>query len=319
MSKYLGIAKKNIIFVKNFCKVLFYKPKDIPVPSFSGWNDTLVCHKISKEKRDIPKIIWFFWDKFEKPTIVKATIERVKELNPDHKVNLLSYDNINEYMDFSSLETKDASIQHKSDLIRLELLSRYGGFWCDATCIFNESFEWVHKINRENYHDLIGYYRARDTLVTDYPIIENWFLACHPDNEFIAKWKREVQTVISLGTKKYYQNLLERPDFNSIAQGSDRGEYHSVYFACQLAMRATPNFSFYLRKAEAGPYLYQETIQWDREKIAAIICRLPIFSKIPPVIKLTYSNRYLLPALIKFGLVKKHSILGNFLSILDDR
>lgn len=299
---------------KDTLKAILYGACGQPIPEFKGWTKTITEGDKDGNITTIPNIIWFFWDSTKKPDIVLATIARVRRLNPKHDIRVIDSSNLSHFIDTSFMDRKDVSIQHKSDLIRLELLNAHGGIWCDATCIFNESFDWVHHESTSRNLDIIGYYRARDTIDDRFPILENWFLATPKNNRFIENWLKEVRNVVFLGVEKYFSEIKHRSDFSEIEQGSNRGSYHAVYFAAQIAMRETDGFSGSFRRAEDSPYLYQEAINWDREKMAAILCRIRSPSPVPPVIKLTYSNRYLIPIMQRLKLVKKNSILGNFLS-----
>ncbi|NHN92261.1 glycosyltransferase family 32 protein [Acetobacter sicerae] len=284
-------------------------------PEFKGWTNTLDINPHSQSDSNIPKIVWFYWDQKEKPDLVRATIDRVCLLNPDHEVKIIDTENASEFVDASFLSRNDIPQQHKSDLIRLELLAKYGGIWSDATCIYNENFSWIQHISQEKSPDLIAYYRNKDTFNKNFPIIESWFLACPPNNNFITEWKNEFKKVINTGTHEYFNSLKKMPNFNDIKQGITRGEYLIIYFAAQVVMRKTEKPSFHLRRAEDSAFLYQDMLNWNREKIAAYLCRLRQPNAVPPVIKLTHSNRYLLPFFISHGLVKKNSILSNFLKL----
>ncbi|GBR01240.1 glycosyltransferase family 32 protein [Acetobacter oeni] len=305
----------KIRIIKDTVKSIVYGFSRQSLPEFTGWHDNLVAGIKRKTTASIPKIVWFFWDKEEKPSLVSATIKRVQELNPDHEIRFLNNKNISQYIEVSFLHDASIMPQHKSDMIRLELLHLYGGIWCDATCIFHESLDWLHKANIENSSDLIAFYREQDTRNTDYPVIENWFLACPPAVPFIRVWRDEVRKIISQGAAAYFKDISNTPAYNDLRQGITRPEYLVTYLAEQVALRAQRP-SFYLRKAEDGPFLYQQFVNWDRERIATILCRIKMPAKVPPVIKLTHSNRYLLPFLIRFHLVRKDSIAGRFLSPL---
>lgn len=82
--------------------------------------------------------IWIFWEQGEEnmPPLVKACYKQLKHFNKN--VVLLAHDNVLEYI------TIDSKIIHKmqkgiisqanySDIIRNTLLTKYGGFWIDAT------------------------------------------------------------------------------------------------------------------------------------------------------------------------------------------
>lgn len=86
------------------------------------------------------KIIWQYWhqDKKNAPEIIKKCLSSIKKHYPDYKVNVLSFDDIKDFIELPQkaywlLENKKIPIALFSDILRLNLLSKYGGMWIDAT------------------------------------------------------------------------------------------------------------------------------------------------------------------------------------------
>ncbi|GBQ29842.1 hypothetical protein AA0472_3119 [Acetobacter estunensis NRIC 0472] len=312
------LSKSDLRLWKDAAKSLFYgiASKERTAPSFMGWTDTLATGTQTRSESAIPRIVWMYWDGDTKPPLVEATIARVRALNPDHDVRLLDNRSVREHIEAPFLERSDLAAALKSDLIRLELLAQYGGIWVDATCIFHESLQWVHDASCSDSADLVAYYRAQDTQDRRFPIIESWFLACPPQTTLVQVWRDELRKVLTLGRDAYFRSLVARPDYDTIRQGIERPEYLLVYLAEQIALREAEASALFLRKAEDGPFLYQMAVRWDRERIATLLCRLDAPVTPPPVIKLTHSNRYLLPLLIRLRLVRGSSVLGRFLESL---
>ncbi len=90
--------------------------------------------------KKIPRIIWVFWwqgeDKLN--SFVGGCIKRMQQI-PDFKVNIITKYNVREYIEIDDaveLYTKGKIyVQTLSDIIRIRLLRKYGGFWCDATIL----------------------------------------------------------------------------------------------------------------------------------------------------------------------------------------
>ena len=83
--------------------------------------------------------VWVFWMQGydNAPVIVKKCIDSIKAAT-DHPVHILTSDNLSEYYDFPVyIKEKYANgiITHAqfSDILRMTLLSEYGGLWIDAT------------------------------------------------------------------------------------------------------------------------------------------------------------------------------------------
>ena len=90
--------------------------------------------------------IWILWlDGLDSaPEVVKACVRSVTEHFPDKKVHILTEDNYREYVTFppfiqEKIDSGVISKTHMSDLLRLELLIRYGGTWLDSTVFCTSS------------------------------------------------------------------------------------------------------------------------------------------------------------------------------------
>ncbi|OQX73377.1 MAG: hypothetical protein B6D64_13895, partial [Bacteroidetes bacterium 4484_276] len=98
---------------------------------------------------NIPKIIWILWlQGFEDaPDVVKRCLASWKKHNPTWKINLLDETNIKQFIDVHAIigrNYKEISKQALSDVIRINLLSKFGGVWTDATCFCCKPLdEWL--------------------------------------------------------------------------------------------------------------------------------------------------------------------------------
>lgn len=85
-------------------------------------------------------VIWVCWWQGEQqsPAIVKRCLESIRKSAPNHRVIIITEDNYKDYVSFPKwVEDKRCngifSRTHYSDLLRLNLLSKYGGMWIDST------------------------------------------------------------------------------------------------------------------------------------------------------------------------------------------
>jgi mannosyltransferase OCH1-like enzyme len=85
----------------------------------------------------LPKEIYCYWDNIENNDLVKAHINTWKRnISKDWKINIISKDNINEYVDKDFIKKYgDLSPVRFSDFLRVDLLTKKGGVWIDATTI----------------------------------------------------------------------------------------------------------------------------------------------------------------------------------------
>ena len=91
--------------------------------------------------------IWFFWWQGieNAPDLVKTCVKSIKLWAGDRKVVFLSKDNYREYIEmptfmYKKLNAGSISLAHFSDVLRLMLLSEYGGVWVDSTLLMSGKF-----------------------------------------------------------------------------------------------------------------------------------------------------------------------------------
>lgn len=144
---------------------------------------------INQNYRDIPKIIWMFWDSgFENaPEVVQLSVRSWQEMNPDYEVILLSNDNLEQYLGFDfnaifQISTARCLPATKADLLRLHLLSKHGGIWVDATtfCLTPLS-QWLASAIEH-----CGLFNFRHKYDISCPV-EAWFIASPKSSIIINK------------------------------------------------------------------------------------------------------------------------------------
>ena len=92
------------------------------------------------------KIIWTYWAQGidKSPNIVKKCIKSMEENSGEYELIILTNKNYKEYVNLpneiiTKVENNKISITHFSDILRMKLLSEYGGIWVDATMFFNNN------------------------------------------------------------------------------------------------------------------------------------------------------------------------------------
>lgn len=101
--------------------------------------------------------VWMLWyTGFDTaPLLVKKCIEKVKSIEGIELV-LLDKSNLREYIQFPShierlLKLGNIPIQIFSDIIRFNLLSKYGGIWCDATVYITHN-DFLPKLSDRKFY-----------------------------------------------------------------------------------------------------------------------------------------------------------------------
>lgn len=156
------------------------------------------------------KIIWTMWLQGEAaaPELVRRCTKTWRDKNPGYQFIFLSQDNLFDYVDpdeFAPLSFDSLAFPPRSDLVRLYLLSRYGGVWADPTSICTAPLDqWL---------DLGGAsFFAFEKPGLDRPLA-NWFMASEKQG-YIATVFYEAFKAYWLGRESYalasYTSLVNR-------------------------------------------------------------------------------------------------------------
>lgn len=122
------------------------------------------CNILENESiKGIPLFVWVLWWDVDKkiPENVQECIKRLKKYCPD--VRFLSKNNIDKYIDisdvlplinFSGKNYNDFHVQYLSDIIRMRLLRKYGGWWMDSTMFLTSAdiFSYSNKVDFFSIH-----------------------------------------------------------------------------------------------------------------------------------------------------------------------
>ena len=84
------------------------------------------------------KEIWTYWHQgFDQaPRLVKKCTEEWIRIHPSWKIHLLDSSSVREFIDPLPIKSEvldKMKLAHQSDLVRTQLLIRYGGVWADPT------------------------------------------------------------------------------------------------------------------------------------------------------------------------------------------
>ena len=184
----LGI---EIVFKKNLIKWYILKKE------FECLVDKYKKPIISEKNISDDSPIWMMWYQGinNAPPIVLSCIQSIIENKANHSLILLDKFNLKNYIELPSYITekfkkKIFSITHYSDIIRMAILSKYGGYWIDSTyftlklsycfkhpfikCIWSGNFFAVPKnsfIATYSYYSFLYYWKKYNSLL-DYFLID---------------------------------------------------------------------------------------------------------------------------------------------------
>lgn len=244
--------------------------------------------------QNIPKIIWMYWEG-DKTSLLEACFNKIKKLHSDYTIHFLDHNTIQEYthLNLSDSIFKMATPQQRADLIRLDLIYNYGGIWLDSSIILYEKLDWIEILINEHKTNSFSYYRSKNTINLEYPVIENWLLASIPYNKFYLYWKEELFNALAIGPKQYIKNMQTEDNCNEYFQKIGRLEYLIAYVVCQKIMR-NYTVSMVFIDCDKNALLYQVKNQWMKEKVL-IDMAINLSPKIKPkLIKLAGKERKIL-------------------------
>ena len=168
------------------------------------------------------KIIWQFWYQGideNTPKLVRTCFDSVKKQMSDYEVIVLSSENMNEFLElpefvFKRLGAGGYKLEKLANLVRLYLLSAYGGVWLDATIYLTASIE--EKYLQKDFFALqrgetppsdLKYFTNFDPIglswsEKSFVRMQNSYMIAKPNNKIINDllsilleyWKKEEQT-----------------------------------------------------------------------------------------------------------------------------
>jgi Capsular polysaccharide synthesis protein len=139
---------------------------------------------VQADGQSTPRIIWFLWFQGldNAPYVVRKCHESWAAANPGWELVCLDDASLQTFVSTSYYAGSFATLSHqqRSDLVRLDLLARYGGVWVDATCFCVQPLDsWLPPNLDSGFFAFCWPRRDR--------IISNWFLAAKPQNILVSQ------------------------------------------------------------------------------------------------------------------------------------
>lgn len=153
----------------------------------------------------VPARIFTYWHQGfdDAPQVIQACRRTLERYNPEYELHFLDAGNVGEWLEpipISQEKWDRLSLAHRSDLIRTQLLIRYGGVWADPTVIFMRPLnDWLP--TRMNAGVFMFHRPGRDRAVA------NWFIAAEPENPLL---RRQYDRLCRYWNDNEFRNL-ERP------------------------------------------------------------------------------------------------------------
>ena len=178
--------------------------------------------------------VWFCWLQGleHSPELVKVCLASQKRWVRGKRFKVITSDNYREFVTLpSDIEQKhDRGIipdAHFTDLIRLELLVKYGGTWIDSTVLFTSS-DYPDKIMDCE----LFFFQYRNRNGKEFLGISNWFISAYSNNQLLmimrdllVQYWRDYDCVIyyyifhlffGLIAKRFPEKIEDMPKMNSL-------------------------------------------------------------------------------------------------------
>ncbi len=178
------------------------------------------------------------------PEIVKLCLRSWRRFNPEWKIIALDRHSLEKYLDASTLDyfkRKDLTIQAVSNIIRLCLLTKYGGVWVDATVFCCKPLNaWLPAYFSSGFFAF--QYPARDRLIS------SWLIAADANNILLRKLHEEY---LSFWSNNYFSNQNNKFGKLAIKILSGRFRKHTgdslfwFSFVPRKILRVYPYFVFH--------------------------------------------------------------------------
>ena len=174
------------------------------------------------------KIFWCWLDGEESaPKLAKACLKSIRKKCKKHEIIVITKNNINHYISFplyilNKFKNKFISPAHFCDLIRLELLIKYGGTWIDSSVLLT-------KYDKKFFNsDLFFFHSFKEK----WTVGSNWFLTSEKDSPILKTtldllynfWKENDKIYnyfifhffFLMSCEKYYNDCLKVHKYSNI-------------------------------------------------------------------------------------------------------
>ena len=263
----------------------------------------------AKNYESIPNIIWVFWDSDKKHTMVEICLKKIKSTLSDFEINIIDHKTLNDFLPNAYIKRDDLPIANFSDLIRLDLLRNYGGFWIDASTLLTENLDWIIKLKSESNPDTIGFFSDFFSNDLTNPILENWFLASPKNSRFIEDWYQEYKTCyLSKKPQEFYKEITGNTAY---MQKIDYGlaSYILPYISAIKIMRTNNDYRILMISANDTAHYYNFALGLSPHHLAQMFLLNKAPEELPKLIKFEKRGRNAIEEYIKRGQYSRKSLL----------
>jgi len=240
-------------------------------------NKTQLVDK-SSEKYVLPKVIYAFWDNLEPDSIVHYHMKNwQKKFAKDWKIILMNKDNVykyvsNEFLTKYGLGQMDAT--RFSDFLRIELLTKNGGVWIDATIIIvNGKFlnDYYDEMVANKYDACFFEYKEL-TLLPTQPHIDNWFMMAPKGSKILTDLYSEFDKAFEMNFIKYkFDVILPSGILLDYTIGYGDSTYLLQHAIFHYLLKKGNKYNIILKNASDSMYKIHKIFDWDHISVIQYI------------------------------------------------
>ena len=182
-------------------------------------------HADARPSHAFPRVMYTYWhDPAAVPDTVRECMASWARHNPGFRVVLLHPGNAAQYAPDLERLMKHPRFsdmpQRTSDLVRVCVLARHGGYWVDASVFMRAPLDaWIVR-GAPTDVEFAGF-----TLKN---VLENWFFACIPNSPFVRAWRDEFLSLQYFESADAYVDAVR-------ADGVDLAKLYSPTYLAQHA------------------------------------------------------------------------------------
>ena len=182
---------------------------------------------MSGSTHPIPRTVWILWHQGldKAPLVVQKCVESWIKENPCWDVVVLDAESLKKYVtpDLPPEKLATLDLTKQSNLIRLQLLSDYGGVWADATLLCLRPLdEWIDECTASGFFAFAFPDGSSRVLST-------WFLASQRQCPIVVKWRQRYASFLPGPQPGQEHRTGERSDEKSPgASAQSESTHHQV-------------------------------------------------------------------------------------------
>ena len=251
----------------------------------------------------LPCKLYLYWEQGWEgaPILVQKSAQKAKEIlkATAWDVRLMHEESLDQLLLPSDLHFYDKVREHikppmRSDLIRLMILHRHGGVWCDASNVLTDDLQWLSRIFDERAVQIFAFTSPhQDTVLVEgcqVPLLESWFIACAPECHLIGQWLLEFKCALLLhqlpeGSLTGYMERVasatartENGSFSYHKIPPSMREYLLIHVTQQYVLQTSstpiPDWKIETLPSGDGPFLLHHRFGFQNKKMIAAMLQI---------------------------------------------